>query len=101
MSVYTPLVDAFRNRDPRSQLMLEEIGRRIHETNPDSCASVVDGVEAARRAFAYYCDCFLTIELSARVHAHYGLPGSAPHPTRLPDPPFSEMPMATIHTIGK
>lgn len=33
MSVYAPLVDAFRNRDPRSQLMLEEIGRRIHEMN--------------------------------------------------------------------
>lgn len=53
--VYDPIITAAIKGDPSGHDLLKEAGLRIFEHNPDKCASVEDGIEAARQNLGYYC----------------------------------------------
>jgi len=70
--VYIPLVEAAKNNDPKGHQMLVAAGQLIYDNNRDTCPSVEDGIEAAKRNLGNYSRYF-DEEVIAAVKAFYGL----------------------------
>ena len=56
--VYNPLIEAALADDPRALSMLADVGAEIFKANPGKCKDVEDGIKAAKRNLAYYCQYF-------------------------------------------
>jgi len=55
--VYDPIIAA-RTEPAEFERLLREVGKRIHEANPDRCADETDGYGAACRNLEYYVQYF-------------------------------------------
>ncbi len=73
--VYDPLVEAARNNSPHGQVLLEQLGEKLQNANPNLCNSVEDGIRLARNNLSLYAT-FYPPTVVEQVRVYYGLSGT-------------------------
>ena len=70
--IFTALIEAARNNDPKGEEMLRQIGQNIYAKNVGRFPTVEDAVDAARQTLDYYRRAFPP-DVAEKVRTFYRL----------------------------